>query len=292
MTYLNNVTNAPVQEGQRIVIAGGEGIGKTTLACDAPNSLLVPMEMGYASIRTPRLPTLITEWRQVIEICEELLAAAKAGTLKRGSSIVWDSATALERLIHNEVIATDPDMVKAIRDKTQPPKNLTMETCHGGYGKGYQLANDLFARWTRAQDELARYGGVNCIVTCHVFTTVVKDAAYGEYNSWDLLLHSPKNDKTYGKREFMTQWADMIGFLHEPLFVMKAEKGQTLARGIDANQGRQLAVDRTPGWVAKNRYGLTGLIPIPDPKTYPHGWNYIAQAIYTNTGIDLYNREP
>ena len=44
--------------------------------------------------------------------------------------------------------------------------------------------------------------------------------------------------------------------------------------------------ERTPSWVAGNRYGLTGTIAIP-----PNGgWNAIAHAIYQAKGIDLYNR--
>jgi len=291
MSFLAGVTTAVPQEGQRIIIAGVEKSGKTTLCCNAPGSLLIPMEAGYASIRTPRLGGMVETWAQVVGLCEELTAGAQSGRIPRGSTNVWDSGTALERIIHNEVIRTDPD---ALKGKIKEP--LTMESCHGAYGKGYAIANQLFAVWQRYQDQLAYYGGINCVVTCHVFASTVKDAAYGEYNSWDLLLHSPKNDKTYGKREMITQWADMVGFLHEPLFVMKAEKGQTLSRGIGANQGRVLAVDRTPGWVAGNRYKLTGTIPIPKPpdnpaEPYKDGWNTLAHAIYANTGIDVFNRE-
>jgi hypothetical protein len=118
------------------------------------------------------------------------------------------------------------------------------------------------------------------------------DPAYGEYDSWDLLLHSPKNNKTYGKREMLTQWADLVGFLHEPLFITKGE-GETLQRGQSKNLGRVLGVSRTPGYVAGNRYGLTGEIPVPDPARNQYGtaWNALAQAVFNAKGIDLFNRD-
>ncbi len=288
MSMLAGVVTGASNNGARIVIAGPEKVGKTTLACDAPNSLLIPMEEGYSAIKTPRLGEMVETWEQVETLCLELIARMKAGLLARGSSLVWDSGTALERIIHNKVLRLDPQW------KPGNPAGLTMESALGGYGKAYNIANDYFARWTRYQDELARYGGINCIVTCHVFAAQVQDPAYGEYHTWDLQLHSPKNQKTYGKREFITQWADMIGFLHEPMFVMKAEKGQILNKGISANQGRQLAVDRTPSWVAGNRWGLTGLIPIPDPNANPPPplgvWNSIAAPIFASAGLDLFNR--
>lgn len=281
MNMLSQVTRGnKVQKGQRIVISGVEKVGKTTLACGAPSSLLVPLEMGYGAMQNNQLP-LLTTWNEVESVCLELTASAQRGQVPRGSSIVWDSATALERIIHSEVLRTDPDNLKG------QAKNLTMESAHGGYGKAYNIANDYFNRWTRYQDALAFYGGINCVVTCHVFAAKVVDPAFGEYQTWDLLLHSPKNEKNYGKRELITQWADLIGFLHEPLFVMKAEKGQSLARGISSNQGRTLAIDRAPSWVAGNRYGLSGTIQIPPV----NGWNNLAAAIYQSSGLDVYNRD-
>jgi len=285
MSILSNVSAGASSEGQRIIIAGVEGVGKSTLVANAPRALFVPMELGYASILTPKTP-LLTTYDDVFTLLDEIKLSVQSNR-NQFMTLSFDSATALERLIHTKVLETDPDVVKARLAKQPDPKNLTMETAHGGYGKAYNLANDYFSRFTRYCDELARYGKLNIVITCHVFPSLVKDSAYGEYNSWDLLLHSPKNDKTYGKRELITQWADMIGFLHEPLFVQKAEKGQSLVKGISANQGRVLAVDRTPGWVAKNRYGLTGTIPIPKE----NGWNSIANAIYNSSGIDLWNRD-
>lgn len=272
-------TGGTQQAGQRIVIAGAEKVGKTTLACGAPGALLVPLEMGYGAMKVAHTPLLET-WEQIEQLCQELVQGAQRGQVPRGSSIIWDSATALERAIHDKCLRSDPTW------KAGNATGLTMESALGGYGKAYNVANDLFGRWTRYMDELAKYGGINCIVTCHVFAALVVDPAHGEYNTWDLLLHSPKNQKTYGKREFITQWADMVGFLHEPMFVLKAEKGQQLNKAVSSNQGRMLAVDRQPGWVAGNRYQLSGLVPIPAQ----HGWNYLADAIYKACGIDLYNR--
>lgn len=287
MAILSQVqVGAALQEGQRIVIAGAEKVGKTTLACGAPDALLVPLELGYGTMTIARTPMLET-WEQVEELCLELIAGAKAGRIKRGSSVIWDSATALEKIIHNRCLRLDTQW------KVGNPAGLTMESALGGYGKAYNVANDYFGRWTRYQDELAKYGGINCIVTCHVFSAQVLDPAHGEYNTWDLQLHSPKNQKTFGKREFITQWADMVGFLHEPMFVVRAEKGQIMNNAIKSNEGRKLAVDRQPGWVAGNRWGLTGTISVPDPKqsgSAGASWNYVADAIYKSNGIDVYNR--
>jgi hypothetical protein len=279
-SFLSQVTTGATQDGQRIVIAAVEGAGKTTLISQAPGSLLVPMEKGYNAITTPKIP-LITKYSDLLAFMDEFKVSVQKGR-NQFKSLSFDSATAMELLIHGDVLLADTDGLKKLGHK-----NHNMETAWGSYGKAYAVANNYFSDFLIRCDELSRYGKINIIIACHVFSSIVKDAAYGEYSTWDLLLHSPKNDKNYGKREMITQWADLVGFLHKPLFVTKAD-GSKMTQGVDAGQGRQLAVDRTPGWVAKNRFHLpSDLIPIPEN----NGWNYLAHAIYTNSGIDVYNRE-
>ena len=277
--FLAGVTTGMTRAGQRIVLSGVEKVGKTTLACSAPRALLVPLEIGYAAMAVAKTD-MLTSFEQVMALLAEVKAAAMAGNFQF-MTLVFDSATALERLIHDAVLRRDP----AYHNKNA--KALTMEAALGGYGKAYQFANELFDDFTKACDELAMYGGINIVITCHVFAAKVVDPAYGEYDTWDLLLHSPKNQKNYGKREMITQWADMIGFLHEPLFVKT--DGEQLARATSMNRGRVLAVDRQPGYVAGNRYGIGGVIPIPPF----NGWNALADAIWNASqgNIDVYNRD-
>lgn len=290
MSILGQVQSGGVQAGQRIILAGQEKMGKTTTAMGAPNALLIPLETDNVALARYRHvpPHAVGKWSGVIALCEELRAEAMRGRIARGSTIVWDSATALERVIHQHVIETSPEAEQCRKARLPIPPQLTMELAYGGFGKAYPKANDEFARWLRYMDELSAYGGINVVLTCHVFASRVVDPAHGEFDTWDLLLHSPKNNKTYGKREMATQWADLVGFLHEPIFVMDAEKGKQLSRGMSQGQGRVLAVDRTPAWVAGNRYGLTGTIPIPPVA----GWNALAHAIHGVTGgaIDVFNR--
>lgn len=268
--------------GIRAVIAGVEKVGKTTLACNAPRALLVPMEMGYATMRVNKTP-LLDNYNDVMTLLDEIIATAQTGQFPY-QTLVFDSATALERFIHSHIVAMDPNSVKDNK------KAVTMESALGGYGKAYTYANELFANFLAKCDVLAVYGRINIILTCHVFAAEVLDPTVGQYNTWDLLLHSPKNQKTYGKREMVTQWADLVGFLHEPVFVSES-KGSNGKSGINmavsANQGRVLGVSRTPGYVAGNRYNMVAPLNIP----HVNGWNTVAEAIYTASGIDVYNRD-
>lgn len=278
MSILAAVTNSTqgIQPGIRAVIAGVEKMGKTTLTTNAPRALLVPLEAGYSGVNVAMTPMLY-DFNHVLAFMDEAIAAVYAGTFIY-KSIVFDSGTALERLIHQKVLERDPLYSPGNK------KTVTMDSALGGYGKGYNFANEFFGEFLKKCDILALQLGINIIITCHVFASQVLDPTAGTYNTWDLLLHSPKNEKTYGKREMITQWADLIGFLHEPIFV---SEGKTMNTAMSKNEGRVLGVTRKPGYVAGNRFNVVNDIKLPRV----NGWNFLAAEIYTNSGKDYYNRD-
>jgi hypothetical protein len=277
LDFVSN-TKKPQAMGIRAVLSGVEKIGKTTLACSAPRVLLVPMEQGYSAVNVQTVP-ILEAFSDVMLLLDEIVVKVQAGDFPY-KTLVFDSATALERLIHDAVLRSDVTYVQGNK------KALTMESALGGYGKAYQYSNELLHGFLQRCDWLATGGGINIILTCHVFAAKVVDPAFGEYDTWDLLLHSPKNQKTHGKREMVTQWADLVGFLHEPLFVTETE-GKSLVKGISANKGRIMAMNRTPGYVAGNRYGVVADVSIPQVG----GWNAIAHTIHAASGCDFFNRD-
>lgn len=276
MSFLQQVTTGRKPQGIRMAICAQEKMGKTTLACGAPNSLLIPLEVGYESVTSAKTP-MITTWDDLMALQAEITANAQRGQFPY-QTIVYDSATALERMIHDKTLSRDASYGKG------NAKAVTMESALGGYGKAYTYANELFDVFLRQCDVLAVYGNINIVLTCHAFASKMIDPRSGEYDSWDILLHSPKNNKTYGKREMLTQWVDLLGFLYEPMYVAKGE--DKVARGINANKGRVLGLSRTTFYVAGNRYGIVGEIPIPQQD----GWNHLANAIYGSSGVDVYKR--
>lgn len=276
MGILDYVNHSSHPTGIRAVISGVEKVGKTTLACSAPRTLLVPLEQGFAGQSVNKTP-MLEAYSDTIALLDEVIAKCTAKQFSY-QTLVFDSATALERQIHDAVLRSDKAYVKGNKNA------MTMEAALGGYGKAYQYANELFAQFLQRCDYLAMNHAINIVLTCHVFAAKVVDPTAGEYDTWDLLLHSPKNQKSYGKREMLTQWADLVGFLHEPLYVTE---GKTLNKAISANKGRVLALNRTPGYVAGNRYGVANDIAIPREK----GWNYLAHEIYQACGLDFYNRD-
>lgn len=278
MSILANVSTGIARTGLRIVIAGQEKMGKTTLCAGAPGALLIPLEVGFAGVSVAKTP-MLQSWEEVNALMIEITTLAQRGQFPY-KTLIFDSGTALERHIHDAIIRRDP----AYRPGSK--KVITMESAHGGYGKAYNLANEEFDSFLQQCDLLAVYAGINIIITCHVFSSKVMDPTSGEYDSWDLLLHSPKNAKTYGKRERITQWADIVGFLYEPIFVSKTEN---MTKAVSQNKGRILGFSRTPSYTAGNRFGINVEVPVPAPPA--NGWNQcVAQALHHFSGIDVFTR--
>lgn len=279
MSILSGVTTGASNSGLRIVIAGLEKMGKTTLTSGAPGALLVPLEVGYAGITIAKTP-MIQTLEGFLDLLTEVCALAQRGQFPY-KTLVIDSATALEKHIHEYVLRQDPLYSPGSK------KTISMESAHGGYGKAYTLANTQFNSVLSTLDQLAVYGGINIVFTCHTFASKVMDPTAGEYDSWDLLLHSPKNQKTYGKREILTQWADIIGYFYEPVYLTK-DAGSTMTKATSQNKGRVLGLSRTPSYVAGNRFGILGEVAIPAPPA--NGWNSLAHALYSVSGVDVFTR--
>lgn len=287
MSYLATVQAQPRQEGKILVIAGEVGLGKSTLVSGAPNRLYVPTELGEPQ---PNSLPIVTSWETVLGLTDELIATAQAGHAIPGT-IVFDSATAMERLLFDYTIRNDKDIL-AGKKLARP---LSMETSHEGYGKAYIWAKDKFQEFIDKCNLLRTNVGTHFVFTCHTFTERVIDPTVGEFDKISLLLHSPKNSKNYGNRELLEQQASLIGLLRKPILVSKGEK---FSQAMDAGQGHILSVSPQPSFTAKNRFNLTDDISMVYDRSVTDGensknlWNNLANAVWQGSGnkVDLFNR--
>jgi hypothetical protein len=271
------ITQGITKSGIKVVIYGQEKMGKTTLVCGSPTPLLVPLERGFNNVTCNKTP-LVENYVDFLNFLNETEQYVKTGQFPF-KSLVFDSVTALERLINDYTIALDP--------VSKGGKTNTMETAHGGYAKAYSVAFNVFNDMLKKLDMLALMG-INIVFTGHGSSFEITDPTVGRFLSWDMMLHSPKKNGAYGKKELFAQWVNLTGFLSEPLFLTTdKETGATL--GISQQKGRILGCTRKPSYAAGNHLGIQqDEIPIPCPPE--NGWNHLAQAIYTSSGIDVFTR--
>jgi energy-coupling factor transporter ATP-binding protein EcfA2 len=267
-SFLSHAIDRKLAKGIRTVIYGSEGSGKTTLATSAPKTILLPTEDGWIGLDKNSdvviLPTIIA-FEHVADILRELVILFNSSpTDFPYQTIVVDSATALERLLHDYTLRSDP--------KSATTK-ITMESAHGGYGASYGFANDAFTKLLGYFDWFVSKG-INVTITCHAMAITEKDTIAGdEYTTMDCALHSPKNGKSTGKREIIKQWCDILGYLHTPVYVTGKEGGFKTA--INAGSDKVLGLHGNPKYAAKNRFSVQEPLVIPKD----NGWAVLMSAI-------------
>lgn len=270
------------QGGVRVAFYAQEKMGKTTLGAQAPKPLFVPLEVGFVGVkpiieqRGGSIMPQIQKWEDFDGLITEIAQACNAKQFPF-KSIVIDSATAVERLINDFVIRSD------VKYKPGNPENVTMESAMGSYGKAYVYARDKFQDLLNKFDYLANNFNINIVFTAHAFAAKNIDPTVGEYDQWEVLLHSPKNQKTYGNRELFKQWLDAVCFIYEP-FCINAQEGVSV--GISLNKGRVLGFSQTPNYIAGNRFGLNCEIDLP----LVDGWQHFAKTIFDSSQINLSNQ--
>jgi len=262
MSMLDQAIKSTHNQGIRACIFGVEGVGKSNLAGSLNNTLYIAAEKGYTNLNLERNTVVeINEFNELLSLFAEVSELIASGDNKF-ENIVIDSASAVERMLHRYVISTDP------KAATNP--NITMLSAFTGYGMAFNIANRHFTD-VLAWGDFFVSQGINFIFTAHCFNDVCKDTEYGiEFNFVDLNLYSPKSSKNIGTREIITQFVDLLGYLHfsKPEYNEKPK--------------RILGVQIHDRYRAKNRFDIDNVIEIPRE----NGWNALAEAIYAKSGKD------
>jgi hypothetical protein len=263
MSMLSQAIKVTTKQGVRACFYGVEGVGKSELVGSLNNTLFIAAEKGYTNLNLERNTVIeVNDFIEVLNLFSEVNELISAGTNKF-ENIVIDSASAVERMIHRYVIASDP--------KFASNSNASLNSVHGGYGAGYSLANKHFSDILQWGDFFVSQG-INFIFTAHSFVDTVKDSEYGvEFNFNEINLYSPRNSKSIGIRELMCQFCDMLGYLH----FNKPDNHNDKPK-------RVLGVQINDRYRAKNRYNIESVIEIPRD----NAWNAVADVILECSGKD------
>ncbi|MCL1804247.1 MAG: ATP-binding protein [Eubacteriaceae bacterium] len=212
--------------GQKVLITGLEGVGKTTLAASFPAAIIIDADNGAKNFDFERLPAPKT-WE---EMSAQIGWAASQPQYK---TIVIDTADAAERLCIASILKLKG------WDGIESP----------GYGKGYTYMYESYARMLNYL-ELVANTGKNAVLTCHV--------EVGSFDQPDELgSYSRYNLKLYKKIAAMIkEWADLILFCnYESVIVNTAGSGSDAKYKATGTSKRVMHSMHSAMWDAKNRTG-------------------------------------
>ena len=232
------LTFGPVHQntGHRCVLYGPGGIGKTTLAAQAPGPVaFIDLDDSLPRLR-PNLEAagLMANIRNVpVETWAELMGVLQSDGWDEIKTLCIDSGTKAEELAvaHTlETVLVDGRRVNSIEGY--------------GFGKGYGYVFDTFLPMLAALDRHCR-SGRNVVLICHDCTSTVPNPAGEDWLRYEPRLQSPASGKA-SIRLRVREWADHVLFLGYDVDVTKDGKG----RGIGT---RTLYPAELPHCMAKSR---------------------------------------
>jgi len=184
-------------EGEKVLIYGPSGMGKTTLSAMAPDPVLIGCDDGGRRIRNPLTgePVLHVPG---IETFGDVRGALRSDILFDHRTVVIDTATMLQHWALPYMFAT----IKAGKDN-----NTTVKSIEGyGYGKGYRHLYDTMHGILADLDRLVRRG-INVILVCQSAPMQETNAGGENYfKDGPDLFHTDKNSV----RNDYIAWADHV----------------------------------------------------------------------------------
>lgn len=235
----------------RVILAGPEGIGKTTFAAHAPEPLFIAPENGLMGMdHIAHLEP--SSFQEILDLVDELIKAPEI----QFKTIVIDTADWLERCIHRFICDRD---------------NKSDVEAYG-YGKGYKIAEGELVKLLGKLDTLRASKKVGILFLAHVQIRTFTDPMG---TSWD--RYEPKGHK--GFSGILREWPDACLFAVYEVFKSR-ERGEQREKVVGG--GRIVHTQWSPGWDAKNRLNL--------PETINLDYAEFAQAVEANSPSVLRRR--
>lgn len=233
---LGNLVKGRQKEPWRILLAGVEGIGKSTFGAAAPKPIFLDAEGGSGHLDVPRFPRPSN-----LPDVHEALRELTEGT-HDFETLVVDTVDWLEPLVWAFICQRD--------GKTDIEDY--------GYGKGYQAALDEWRPIVGALERLEKTRGMNIILLAHTQLKTFKNPQGEDFDRYELKL----NLKAAG---ILKEWVKAVLFANFEQYAVKAEKDKAnkfaRAKGISTGQ-RLVFTERDAAYDAKNRYALPPQLPL------------------------------
>lgn len=264
-----------------IAIYGPAGMGKTSLALQAPNPIVFDLDDGVSEIaadfKAASIPkTFFSSWDHVVKLTEAAIKSKKTKKpvkIEIGSiseeidfscydSLIFDTLNRIEELCKIHILEMND-----------------VETLSDGklaYGKGFDVLAETMRKYFDILVEGRRYFTI--IAPCHSSLKKKKNVDGTDWDIEDLKL----NDKVSG---LVKEMFSAVFFITRDVTPTKVAGSLNKVIGKDTG-GNVLNTATTASHFAKSRYPLPEQIPIPAPKPDKIDANvagFYGTIIYTNT---------
>jgi hypothetical protein len=234
----------------RSMIYGTHGVGKTTLAADAPNPVFIKTEDGLMD-DTPNFG-LFTTWAEVSEAIATLYSEEHDF-----QTVVVDTLDWLEPIIWRE--ACQRGGWASIED--------------AGFGKGYIAASDVWREFLDGMNALRDDKGMQVILLAHSEIKRFDSPEIDPYDRYQPKLHRLGS-------ALVQENVDNVFFFTRLVSTVKldAKDKNSKVRGVGGGQ-RVIYTEERPAYLGKNRYSMPPQILIPDDRS--SAWSAVGDYLPT-----------
>lgn len=225
------IIEGPLPGAQAVALYGVSGVGKTTLAAQAPSAFFWDSERGSRHLKVKR--AAVTD----LDVLERLCAMSPAAFAKDGvRTLVVDTIDGIEKLLRQKIAKKyRVNSLGAIK-----------------YGNGFVFLREEFDRFLT--DTLDPYiaAGIHVLVVGHSRVKRVQPPGLKEaFDRFELKL-----DETNSHR--LKEWSDAVLFFTWDLRISEIGDGRPV--GVSTKE-REIWTAYSPAHDAKNRVGLAEKIP-------------------------------
>lgn len=216
----------------KVVLYGTPGIGKTTWASGADNSLVVDLEQGATRIDCHRTRDIISEWQSHDPEKPGLVEVFQYVAQSDYDTVVFDSLTEVEKILLRKML------------KEQGATSLG----DFDYGAGYRYLETEWSNFLKYINRLYNLGK-NVILIGHESVERVNDPTTDSYDRYQLDVYKKAASKIFAD-------VDAVFFCKHNKILKEKQGAIGKQKRAVGDEKRLIFTTETPAFIAKNRFGL------------------------------------